>query len=267
MSKPLYSTVLLLLTGSLLLGGWMLWQGWRDEHTARALYARFSSTPQPLPSFRFPEPALLAGLPTVDGFDYPMGNRHGALTYNAQRFGENNHLGDDFNGIGGQNSDLGDDVRAIGHGQVLYAGWAGEGWGNVVIIVHAMSSSPPQQPENTLPEPREIGGMTLQPSNPAGAPQTHNAPETLRELHARRYVQSFYGHLHDIHVQRGQIVQRGERIGTVGNARGLYLAHLHFEIRDWPLPHIGPGYRPEPAELWLNPTEFIERHRAELPPP
>jgi hypothetical protein len=90
------------------------------------------------------EPALaivpsleLAALPTATRFDFPLGNEHGAMAYNAQPFTENMHLGDDLNGIGGENSDLGDPVFAVADGEVLAAREGGPGWGNVIIVLHA----------------------------------------------------------------------------------------------------------------------------------
>jgi len=76
----------------------------------------------------------------------------------------------------------------------------------------------------------------------------------------RRYVQSYYGHIDTILVHSHQIVRRGDKIATVGTAHGRYFAHLHFEIREFITPLIGPGYR-EDTSGWLNPTEFIEQHR------
>jgi len=40
----------------------------------------------------------------------------------------------------------------------------------------------------------------------------------------------------------GKQLRRGEVLGTVGNANGRYLAHLHFEIRSYPDLEIGGGY-------------------------
>ncbi|MCP4901526.1 MAG: M23 family metallopeptidase [bacterium] len=48
--------------------------------------------------------------------------------------------------------------------------------------------------------------------------------------HAERYV-SIYAHLDEIVVRRGQQVQRGESIGTVGNTGWSTSPHLHFEVR------------------------------------
>src|ERR1043166_8890581 len=88
-------------------------------------------------AFRRPSPLELAMLPTAARFDRPLGSEHGALTYNAQRFTENRHLGDDLNGIGGENSDLGDPIYAVADGRVLLAEEGGPGWGNIIIVLHA----------------------------------------------------------------------------------------------------------------------------------
>lgn len=64
------------------------------------------------------------------GFDFPVGTPNAVGYYNAQKFGENNHLGDDWNGTGA------DDVFSIANGLVSEVYDAGGGWGNVVRIVH-----------------------------------------------------------------------------------------------------------------------------------
>ena len=87
--------------------------------------------------FQRPSPFELAALPTAARFDFPLGSENGAMSYNAQRFTENEHLGDDLNGIGGEDSDLGDPIYAVADGRVLLAGDGGPGWGNVVILLHA----------------------------------------------------------------------------------------------------------------------------------
>ncbi len=59
--------------------------------------------------------------------------------------------------------------------------------------------------------------------------------------HAGRYV-TIYAHLAEFAVRRGQQVQRGEKIGTVGNTGWSTSPHLHYEVRvseeegDEPLP-------------------------------
>ena len=45
-----------------------------------------------------------------------------------------------------------------------------------------------------------------------------------------KYADSLYAHLDKILVAEGQPVTRGQQIGLVGNAHGLYHPHLHFEV-------------------------------------
>jgi murein DD-endopeptidase MepM/ murein hydrolase activator NlpD len=92
-------------------------------------------------AFQLPSPFLLASLPLATRFDFPLGSENGAFAYNAQPFTENQHLGDDLNGIGGENSDLGDPIYAVANGAVLFAGEGGSGWGNVVIVLHAIEET------------------------------------------------------------------------------------------------------------------------------
>src|SRR5439155_26945625 len=93
------------------------------------------------PAFRIPSPLELASIPTATHFDFPLGNENGAMAYNAQHFTENKHLGDDLNGIGGENSDLGDPIYAVADGRGLLARNAGSGWGNVIIVLHAIEEN------------------------------------------------------------------------------------------------------------------------------
>src|SRR3984893_6393835 len=171
------------------------------------------------PALQLPAPLDLASLPTAARFDFPLGSENGAMSYNAQSFTQNHHLGDDLNGIGGENSDLGDPIYAIADGRVLLARDGGPGWGNIVIVLHAY---------------------------------IENAE--------RKYVQSHYGHVEDMLVHPGGLVKRGQQIATVGTANGRYFAHLHFEMREFLTPFIGPGYRTD-TRGWLDPTKFIEAHR------
>ena len=170
-------------------------------------------------ALQVPSPLELASVPTAARFDFPLGSENGALAYNAQRFTENLHLGDDLNGIGGENSDLGDPIYAVADGRVLLARDGGPGWGNVVIMLHAYA-----------------------------------------EKGRRHYVQSYYGHVERMLVGVGDQVRRGQQIATVGTGGGRYLAHLHFEMREFPTPFLGPGYRRD-TRGWLDPTAFIKQHR------
>jgi hypothetical protein len=171
------------------------------------------------PAFQLPAPLELASIPTAARFDFPLGSENGALSYNAQRFTENHHLGNDLNGIGGENSDLGDPIYAIADGRVLLARDGGPGWGNVIIVLHAYIDND-----------------------------------------ERKYVQSYYGHVETMLVHTGEEVRRGQQIATVGTADGRYFAHLHFEMREFTTPFIGPGYR-DNTRGWLDPTAFIQAHR------
>lgn len=150
------------------------------------------------PAFVLPRPLELAMAPLAARFDEPLGSPLGALTYNAQPFLVSRHLGDDLNGIGGRHSDLGDAVRAAGDGTVVFSGPAGEGWGNVVMVLHRLGDGT---------------AMITQ-----------------------------YGHLDRLRLPVGATVRRGEKVGTVGDAGGRYLAHLHFEVRPAGSLDPGPGY-------------------------
>lgn len=83
-------------------------------------------------------------IPTSDGFDYPVGAPYvteandGDGWYNAQDFGVNNHLGEDWNAESGGDTDCGLPVYASSKGTVVYAKNAGSGWGNVIIVRHRL---------------------------------------------------------------------------------------------------------------------------------
>jgi murein DD-endopeptidase MepM/ murein hydrolase activator NlpD len=170
-------------------------------------------------AFQFPSPLELAAIPTAARFDYPLGSENGAMSYNAQRFTENRHLGADLNGIGGENSDLGDPIYAIADGRVILAREGGPGWGKIVIVLHAYV-----------------------------------------ENGERKYVQSYYAHMEKMLVHPGDNVRRGQEIATVGTGNGRYFAHLHFEMREFITPFIGPGYR-EDTRGWIDGMKFIQAHR------
>lgn len=72
-------------------------------------------------------------------------------------------------------------------------------------------------------------------------------------------VESLYAHLDTIAVEPGAVVRRGDPIGTIGDAHGQYLAHLHLELRDAPGLPLGGGYG-EPVGQ-LDPTGFVAARR------
>jgi len=88
------------------------------------------------PAFLRLRPTEIAQIPRTTRVTQAMGAENSALSYNAQPFRINRHLGDDLNGIGGWNSDFGDAVYAIGTGLVTYAGNPSKGWGNSVSLAH-----------------------------------------------------------------------------------------------------------------------------------
>lgn len=74
-------------------------------------------------------------------------------------------------------------------------------------------------------------------------------------------VDSMYAHLSKIVVREGQQVTRGQQVGTIGTNRGMYVAHLHFEIRK--NLHIGINRSAYPRDLvnYYRPNVFIAAHR------
>ena len=153
--------------------------------------------------------------PACEAFDFPVGAPDAEGYYDAQPFGENDHLGSDWNGLGGNDTDLGDPVYAASAGIVSEAVDYGGGWGNVVRIVHRCGDDE---------------------------------------------VESLYAHLASVAVVTGAGVGRGDPIGTIGDADGQYLAHLHFELRDVVGLPVGGGYGTQ-RDGYVDPTAFIAAHR------
>lgn len=160
----------------------------------------------------------------ADGFDFPVGKPNAEGYYKARglRLRPPVHFGEDWNGAGGGDSDLNDPIYAIAHGVVTFAHDTGGGWGLVIIIRHAYRD----------PASGQI-----------------------------RYVDSLYGHNRTMSVKVGDKVKRGQQIATLGNNRGMYSAHLHFEIRH--NIHIGMMRENVARDLtnWADPTAFIQKHR------
>jgi hypothetical protein len=160
-------------------------------------------------------------IPLSDGFDFPVGKPDSVGYYKARGYHPKGHHGEDWNGKGGGNTDLGDSVYAFGDGIVVQSRDVRVGWGNVVIIRHAYRDS-----DGTV-----------------------------------KFIDSLYGHLNTRYVTLHQRVKRGQRIGTIGTNRGMYLAHLHFEIRKnlyigMHRSKFARGY----GNYW-DPTHFIKTHR------
>jgi len=95
--------------------------------------------PQPAPP-PSDKPVVIA-----KSFAYPIGKKETVTQakdrddwYNAQDFGQNTHLGEDWNKNSGGDTDCGEPVYAIADGVVTLAQDAGPGWGNVVIVEHTL---------------------------------------------------------------------------------------------------------------------------------
>lgn len=160
----------------------------------------------------------------ADGFDFPVGkpNADGYYKSRGLRLRAPQHFGEDWNGRAGGDSDLGDPVYAIADGIVTLAANVRTGWGNVVLTRHAFRD----------PKSGQV-----------------------------KYIDTLNGHLDKIMVKKGQLIKRGQQIGTIGSNFGMYPAHLHFEIR-----HdisIGMFRNDVPSDLthWADPTQFINQYR------
>ncbi len=172
------------------------------------------------------------------GFDYPVGDRDvtqlndGDGWYNAQDFGTNNHLGEDWNNESGGNSDCGSAVYAIANGQVVASADYGGNWGNVIIVRHTLPSG--------------------------------NKVESLYGHLNRRDVTN--GNNIRKGQQIGTIGDGYAADGCSGNSpdsRTGYWAHVHLEIRypnsrSWG--QSGPGYSTD-STGWTDPSNFITSNR------
>jgi murein DD-endopeptidase MepM/ murein hydrolase activator NlpD len=158
----------------------------------------------------------------ADGFDLPVGVRGNTEGYYVRRgYAPYAHQGEDWNGNGGGDTDLGDAVYASADGVVVYSEDYRRSWGNLVIIRHAYRGTD--------------GSMQI--------------------------ADSVYAHLDQRRVRLYQLVKRGQLVGTIGTAHGLYPAHLHFEMRR--NLQIGP-YQTSFARDYSNyfsPRQFIAQRR------
>ena len=160
----------------------------------------------------------------ADGFDFPVGKPNADNYFKARglRLHSPQHFGEDWNGRGGGDTDMGDPVYAVADGVVTFAHNVHVGWGNVVLTRHAYR-------------------------DPANG--------------AVKFCDTLNGHLSEIMVKEGQLIKRGQQIGTIGNNFGMYPAHLHFEIRL----NINTGMQRNsvPSDMinWADPTQFITKYR------
>lgn len=163
----------------------------------------------------------------ADYFEFPVGSASGSGYYIAQTFGEENprfrgrkHLGEDWNYKGGGDSDYAAPVYSIGVGLVTQVKEFAGGWGKVIRVCHRLSPS-------------------------------------LQSNFGYRYMESIYAHLYDFQVEVGDPVGMGQWIGSIGDADGLYVAHLHFELRTAVGMELGGGYSSEIPEYYISPIKFL----------
>ena len=72
---------------------------------------------------------------------------------------------------------------------------------------------------------------------------------------------SMYAHMDKILVREGQQVTRGQQVGTIGTNRGMYAAHLHFEIRKNLNIGINRSAFKRDFTNYYSPGEFIAARR------
>jgi murein DD-endopeptidase MepM/ murein hydrolase activator NlpD len=75
-------------------------------------------------------------------------------------------------------------------------------------------------------------------------------------------VEAMYAQLQTMDVAAGDFVKAGQKIGTVGNAGGIYQAHLHWEVRDTVGLGLGLGFS-QNRDGWMSPSDFLAAHRGD----
>ncbi len=173
----------------------------------------------------------LCAAPLIDGFEQPCGTQSGGFFYDAQPYGSPNVK------RGGLH--LGQDINGIGGGnsdlgEPVFAAARG-------LVVYSGW-------------PSDGWGYVII--------LAHRLPDG-------RFVQSLYGHLDRCSVQEGERIARGEILGTIGNAKKKYLAHLHFELIESRSSEVGEtGYWPDGGLNRLDPVELFKQYPApETPDP
>lgn len=157
-------------------------------------------------------------IPIASRFDFPMGTEAAGMTYNAQSFWAENKARGGFH--------TGDDINGIG-GQNTDLGDA----------VYSIAN-----------------GRVVYTGVPAKG--WGNVVVVAHRDKQDRLLHSMYAHLKSIFVAKGSTVARGERLGSVGSAGGLYLAHLHLELHHSDGVQLARGYTKYKFDR-MNPTEEI----------
>ncbi|MBL9184660.1 MAG: protein kinase [Verrucomicrobiaceae bacterium] len=170
-----------------------------------------------------PQSASVDPADVADGFDFPVGPPDGnGFHVVREAFGKDSpHAGEDWNGDGEPNSDLGAPIHAVAHGLVVFSENSSVGHGHVIIV-------------------------------------RHNFWDDKGRL---QVCESSYHHLQERLVKAGDSVKRGQKIGTMGNANGLYAVHLHFELRKTPGMGLEQSKYEKSTKNYWEPSEFIREHR------
>ncbi len=135
------------------------------------------------------------------------------------------------------------DAQPFGTNTHLGSDWNGNGGGNTDLgdPVSAIA-------DGTVTEAQDYeGGWGL-------------VARVVHTLDNGQQVESLYAHLDSFEVTKGQHVEKGEQIGTIGTAHGHYPAHLHLEVRTAVGADIGTGYG-EPDQGQIDPSAFIRMRR------
>lgn len=183
-----------------------------------------------LPGLVLLTPQQLALIPLADGFQSPCGTAKGGFVYDAQPFNAHNPK------RGGHHT--GSDLNGIG-GEDTDLG----------LPVHAAAR-----------------GLVVYCGEPSA--EWGNVVVLAHRLPGdERVIQTLYAHLDTSIVRQGQLVGRGEPIGTIGTAHGNYKAHLHFEAISSICTEAGqPAYAAEGTMNRLDPQKLLASYPAPAVP-
>lgn len=157
----------------------------------------------------------------ADGFDFPVGKPDAEGYHKARGYWPNGHLGEDWNGNSGGDTDLGAPIYAIGRGVVIFSQNIGVGWGNCILVRHVF-----REPDGRI-----------------------------------NMVDSLYAHLHERKAKLHDVVEKGQLVGTMGGNNGMYMVHLHFEIRKNLQIGMNRSQFARDNSNYYSPTAFINAHR------
>ena len=65
----------------------------------------------------------------------------------------------------------------------------------------------------------------------------------------------------DIRVKEGQMISKGQRIGSLGSNSGMYPAHLHLEIRKNLNMGMDRTLYARDYSCYYSPKQFLDTHR------